>query len=83
MTNKLAKLTSKITNDNFVKKVQEQYVEKYASDVVNILEDQRKLERALEKVTKTLAAVEKGDYTAIDKYKKARQLLEIEEDVEL
>jgi capsular polysaccharide biosynthesis protein len=81
--NKSLSLNSKIVANTFAEKVKEQFVEKYARDMVRILEDQAKLERALTKINKTIELVHNGDYSAIEKYKKARQVLEVEEDVEL
>ncbi len=78
----IVKFDSKIGSQNFIQKVQEQYVEKYASDMVNILEDQKKLERSLAFVNKIVEDVQKGDYEAINRYKKARQRLEVTEDGE-
>jgi hypothetical protein len=86
--NKLT-VNSKIVASDFMNQVKQQYVEKYARDMVNILDDQARLERALTKVNAVITAVQKGDYAAIEKYKRARRLLEVEglldveEDVEL
>lgn len=77
------KFNAGLSQKQFMQKVQEQFVEKYASDMVNILEDRRKLENALNKVNQVIKAIEGGDYSAIEKYKKARSLLEVEENAEL
>lgn len=48
--------------------------------MVLIMEDRTKLAKALSFVTKIIEAVDKGDFTAIEKYKKKRHRLETEED---
>lgn len=80
--NKLQKM-SEVTTKNFLEKVQEQYVEKYAKDMVQLLDDQKRLQRSLNIVEKCIKEVEGGDFTAIDRYKKRRARLEQEEDGEL
>ncbi len=51
--------------------------------MVQILDDQKKLKKALDRVNKAVAEVEAGDFIAIDRYKKARQRFEIEDNAEL
>lgn len=77
MSNKisLSKIDDKV-KDNFLEKVQEQYVKKYANAMVGVLEDKRKLEQALASVNKVIKSVEDGDYSVIDKYVRVRQRLE-------
>lgn len=70
------------TTKGFLEKVKEQYVAKYAQDMLLILADQKKLQRALDRVNKCVAEVETGDFTAIDRYKKARRKLEDTDDGE-
>lgn len=79
---KLMKLAN-VSTQAFLDKVKEKYVEKYAEDMVKLLEDQKKLQKALDKVNKYVQEVESGDFTAIERYKKARATLEIEENAEL
>ena len=81
-SNKLAKLTS-TTTKSFLEKVKEQYVEKYAQDVVLLMEDKEKLEKALETVNRYIKRIEGGDITAIKAYLKKRTKLEEDEDEEL
>lgn len=76
------KSMSKITTEKFFDKVNEQIVSKYANDMIVIIEDQKKLEKALKFVNKIVAEVEEGNFTAIERYKKARHRLESEENAE-
>lgn len=73
---------SEVTTKKFFDKVNERIVSKYADSMIVIIEDQKKLEKALKFVNKIVAAVEAGDFTAIEKYKKARHRLETEENAE-
>jgi len=82
-TTKSLQKMSEVTTKNFLEKVQEQYVEKYAQDMVQILNDQKWLQRALDRVNKCIKEVEDGDFTAIDRYKRARKKLEQEDDANL
>lgn len=78
MKNTLANL-SKQTATNFIDKVKQRYVEKYADDTVKLLEDQRKLQSALDKINSWVKRVEEGDLTAVEEYVQSRRRLETEE----
>lgn len=78
MKNTLANL-SKQTATNFIDKVKQRYVEKYADDTVKLLEDQRKLQSALDKINSWVKRVEEGDLTAVEEYVQGRKRLESEE----
>lgn len=78
----LAKASTGISSEKFMEKVQEQYVNKYASDVVQMIEDKNKLQKALDRVSESLQKVERGEYEGIEEYKKARRKLELEDGFE-
>lgn len=67
----------------FLDKVKERYIEKYADDVLKLLEDQKRLKRALDRVDGFVKRIEEGDFTAIEAYKKARRRLEQDPDEEI
>lgn len=73
---------SKVTTEKFIEKVNEQIVEKYAKDMVQIMEDKKRLDKAVGFVDKIIAEVEEGNFTAIERYKKKRNKLETEEDAD-
>ncbi len=79
MTQSLTTL-SKDEAKGFISEVKKEYVKKYAQDVVSMLEDQKKLKKAYDKVTKWIEEVEAGNWEAIEKYKKARVRLSQTED---
>ena len=81
MTKSLTKIGT-FDGKAFIAKVQEQYVNKYAQDMVQMLEDKKKLQASLDKINSWIKAVEAGDFTAIEKYKKQRARLESEENGE-
>lgn len=70
---------SKQTAEGFIDKVKKRYVEKYADDTVKLLEDQRKLQSALDKINSWVKRVEEGDLTAVEEYVQGRKRLESEE----
>ncbi len=76
-------LASKSAVKGFQEAVKAEYVKKYAQDVVVMIEDQKKLQKALNTVTEAIRQVEAGNYDAIAKYKSKRKRLEYEDDVEL
>lgn len=71
-----------VTTAGFMDAVKAEYVKKYAQDVVAMLSDQKKLQKALDHVTKAIKEVEAGNYDAIEKYRKNRKRLEVEDDYE-
>lgn len=79
--NKLAKLNDAAVS-NFMDKVKERYIEKYADDVLLLIEDHKKLEKAFNKLSDFIARIEEGDIAAVEEYKKARRKLEKEENGE-
>ena len=72
----------KISTEKFLDKVSEQIVEKYANDMIQIIEDQKKLDRAIKFVNSIISRVEGGDYTAIESYIKKRRKLGQEDDAD-
>ena len=72
----------KISTEKFLDKVSEQIVEKYANDMIQVIEDEKRLSKALKFVQGIISRVEGGDYTAIESYKKKRRKLEQEDDAD-
>lgn len=72
----------KISTEKFLDKVSEQIIEKYANNMIQIIEDQKKLDRALKFVNGIISRVEGGDYTAIESYIKKRRKLGQEDDAD-
>lgn len=68
--------TKEMMAKSFIGKVQEAYVNRYADATIGILEDKKRLEKALKFVNETLKKVESGEFDAIDDYVKRRKSLE-------
>lgn len=71
---------SKVSGQDFLDAVQKRYLEKYADDVIRLMDDIKRLQKSLVKLEGWMTRVEDGDYVAIEEYKKRRAKLEVEED---
>lgn len=68
---------------DFKKVVQSRLVERYADDAIKLIEETKKLEEAHKKFNGWVERVEKGDFTAIEEFKKQRTKLEEIDDYEM
>lgn len=68
---------------NFQQVIQEEMVKKYANDALKMIEELKKLQKAVAKYEAWIKRLDEGDYTAVEEYKKKRQRLEDEDGYEL
>lgn len=68
------KITPKM-GEAFMEKVKQEYMNKYAQDVVHMIEDRNQLEKALNTLNKWIKAIENGNFEYIKVYNKKRSLL--------
>jgi hypothetical protein len=56
--------------------MKQRYIQKYADDVIKMMEEKAKLDAALARYNGWLKRVEEGDWQAVTEYKKERQKME-------
>ena len=66
---------------DFKEVIKKRLAEKYADDAINLIEDTKRLQKALDKFSDWVEKVEKGDFSVIEKYKKHKSKLEREDDL--
>ena len=66
----------------FLQTIQRRYIEQYADTVLKMIDDQKKLQKAVTKLDAWLKRIDAGDFTACEEYKKRRRNLEEVDDSE-